>query len=464
MLDPDSTVPIIVLLTLFLLHASFAAFKQAITSIRKSRRLQLIEQDHIAAKRIDALAEDIPLTFTTEQLALKLITSTIIVFAIIVYAEPLAQAVSVSSFTAAFTIVTVFILPILILTEVIAKEVATKFAEPIALWAVYPFSWLSYVAAPLAKIAVFTSRLLSGRWDERDSETGNLTITEEDLLSYVDVGEEEGVLKEDEKAMIYSIIDLDDTVAREVMIPRIDIVAVEHNTSIEEAIDIAMQAGHSRLPVYAETIDNILGVLYVKDLLVYWHADTFPKSVAGLERQVYFVPETKPASELLRELQSKKVHIAIVVDEYGGTAGLVTIEDILEEIVGEIQDEHDADEFYMQYVSDNEYIFNARISLDDVNSLMSLELPTNESDTLGGLIYNALGRVPTAGDSLSGESLGFPDLYFTVLDVDGRRIQTVKIYRTDSQNIGTSQEYNVSISQNSSSLLNNSHQSFSESS
>lgn len=428
MIEPDSTTPILILVALLILHGIFAAISEAIISVRKSRRVQLIEEGNPAAQIIDTLAEDTTHLFTTEQLALKFLGFFIVIFAVFSYTDSLAYLLSVSDLIAAIIIVIVAAFVTLFLGELIPKEIGRGFAEPIALGLIYPFNWLSYLAAPLARTATRAGRILTGRWDE--TEEGSLsTITEEDLLSYVDVGEEEGLLKEQVKEMIYSIFDLDDTLAREVMVPRIDIVAVEADTPVLEAMNIILQAGHSRAPVYVDTLDNIIGILYVKDLLRYWLEKGEPRPVRGLERKVYYVPETKPVNDLLRELQVKKVHIAIVVDEYGGTAGLVTIEDLLEEIVGEIQDEHDADEFYMQHISDDEYIFSARMDIDDINDLMGIELPTDESDTLGGLIYDLLGRIPKSGDTLSGVAFGAPDLRFTVLDVDGRRIKTAKVER-----------------------------------
>ena len=206
--------------------------------------------------------------------------------------------------------------------------------------------------------------------------------------------------------------------------PRIDVVAVEAQTSVQEALSIILEAGHSRLPVYTDNIDNIVGLLYAKDLLAHWRDGGEPSSVQPLVREVYFVPETKPVSDLLRELQTRKLQIAIVVDEYGGMAGLVTIEDVLEEIVGEIQDEYDSDEFFMERITDHEYIFNARADLDDINHIMSINLPTEENDTLGGLVYAMVGRVPEVGDSVE-----VADTRLTVLAVDGRRIGRVKIQR-----------------------------------
>ncbi|MCL4304085.1 MAG: hemolysin family protein [Anaerolineae bacterium] len=423
MLDPASLTPVIVLAVLLIIHAFFAMAKEAIVSIRRSRRLQLVEESNHAAELVNNLAEDATRLLTTEQLILKFLGFFFIGFAAFVYTLPLAQLISINNFAAMIMVTIAAVLITLIFGELIPREIARNYAEPIALWSIYPFNLLSYVAAPLARLITKIGRGLTGRWDE-PGDYGLGTITEEDLRTYVDAGEEGGLLKEEEKEMIYSIFDLGDTLAREIMVPRIDIVAVEADTAVVEALDTILEAGHSRVPVYDDNIDNVIGILYAKDLLAHWRNGGDPRPVRGLEREVYYVPETKPVSDLLRELQSKKVHIAIVVDEYGGTAGLVTIEDILEEIVGEIQDEYDTEEFLMECISDDEYIFSARIDLDDVNDIMAVELPTDESDTLGGLVYSMLGRVPVVGDSLE-----VANLQLTVLAVEGRRIVKVKVQR-----------------------------------
>jgi CBS domain containing-hemolysin-like protein len=185
-----------------------------------------------------------------------------------------------------------------------------------------------------------------------------------------------------------------------------------------------MEAGHSRIPVYQETIDNVQGVLYAKDLLPYLREGRTDVPLKSILRQAYFIPEMKNASDLLPDLQQRRVHMAIVVDEYGGMAGLVTIEDLLEEIVGEIQDEYDTEEPFVEFVSDDEYIFDARVDLDDLNRLMDVELPTDDSDTLGGFIYSELGKVPAVGDRVF-----FDDMGFTVESVAGRRIKKVHVER-----------------------------------
>jgi Hemolysins and related proteins containing CBS domains len=242
----------------------------------------------------------------------------------------------------------------------------------------------------------------------------------------VDAREEEGVIEEEEKEMIYSIFELGETMAREVMVPRIDIVAVDVQTPPEEVVRVIAETGHSRIPVYEGTVDAILGLVYAKDLLLHLQCDGSRRPLREMLRPAYFVPETKKVDDLLREMQQRRIHMAIVVDEYGGTAGLVTVEDILEEIVGEIQDEYDAEEPSFEQVGEGEYILDARMNLDDVNDLLGADLPTETADTLGGLIYDALGRVPVPGDQLE-----VGRWRIEVLTVSGRRIRKVRMTRKE---------------------------------
>ncbi len=420
-MDPDSSTYILVLFVLLALHAFFAAAKEAIVSIRKSRRLQLIEEGRRGARRIDSLADDASRLLATEQFVLKFIGFFIIAFAVLVFSPRLAQALFTNDLVAAGIIIILAGLATLIFGELVPREIARHRAESIAFSSIPIMYLLSYIVAPLARMVTRFSWRLTGR-SEQGTIVGLGIITEEDLRAYVDASEEGGALRKDEKAMIYSIFNLDDTLAREIMIPRIDVVAVEAQTRVRDALDVILEAGHSRLPVFSEHIDNVVGILYAKDLLAHWRDGAEPSLVHSLVREVYFVPETKPVSELLRELQTRKLQIAIVVDEYGGMAGLVTIEDVVEEIVGEIQDEYDSDEFFMERITDHEYIFNARADLDDINHIMDIELPTAESDTLGGLVYTMIGRVPEVGDSVV-----VADTRLTVLAVDGHRIGRVKI-------------------------------------
>ncbi len=251
------------------------------------------------------------------------------------------------------------------------------------------------------------------------------TITEEEIKSAVSAGEQEGIIEEEAREMIYSIFNLDNMITREIMIPRIDIIALEVNTPLDNTLDTIIASGHSRFPVYEETIDNIIGILHAKDLLLQYQnkCDGMPLR-AEILRPAYFVPESKRLDNLLKEMQHDKIQLAIVVDEYGGTAGLVTLEDIVEEIVGEIHDEYDQEEPEVVFENDGSYLFEARIPLDDVQNMLDIPLPLEEADSLSGFIYNQLGHVPTVG-----ERLIFGDAAFEVTEITGRRIRKVRATR-----------------------------------
>jgi len=247
-------------------------------------------------------------------------------------------------------------------------------------------------------------------------------VTEDEIKTLLDTGEKEGVLEQDERQMIFSIFQFGDTLAREIMVPRIDMFALEVNTPINKAAEAVLQSGYSRVPVYEEKIDNILGLLYTKDMLKVWLEDNQYDSLRDLLRPANFIPESKKVDDLLAEMQDERIHIAIVADEYGGVAGLVTLEDIVEEIVGEIRDEYDqGEEALFQKINDAEYLFHGRIDLDDVNEMLGVSLPTEEADTLGGFIYNQLGRVPKAK-----ENIQLNGLTLNIEQISGRRIQKVR--------------------------------------
>ncbi|OGO34426.1 MAG: hypothetical protein A2Z16_08375 [Chloroflexi bacterium RBG_16_54_18] len=261
-------------------------------------------------------------------------------------------------------------------------------------------------------------------------------LTEDELKNLVDAGQQEGIFELGERRMIYSIFQLGDTLAREIMIPRIDMQALEVNTPLPAAIDALLTSGHSRVPIYEESIDNMLGLLYAKDILSAWYEGDQLQSLHKLIRQAYFVPEAKKVDELLNEMQIQRVHMAIVVDEYGGIAGLVTLEDIVEEIVGEIQDEYDqAEEAPYTEQIDGSYLFLGRVDLDDFNEIVGSTLPKDEAETLGGYIYSQLGRVPGVG-----EQVRIGDLQLTVEQVSARRIRKVRV-AWQKQEIESEEDY-----------------------
>jgi putative hemolysin len=250
-------------------------------------------------------------------------------------------------------------------------------------------------------------------------------MTEDELRAWVEVGQPTGGLEKGERQMIASIFHFGDTLCREIMVPRIDILALEANTTVPEAVQALTLSGHSRVPVYEETIDSVIGLLYAKDLLHASLKDEEPGNIRPFLRPAYYVPEAKKVDELLREMQIHSIHMAIVVDEYGGMAGLVTLEDIVEEIVGEIRDEYDqGEELLYQQISEDECILSGRIGLDDLNEVLGTHLTTDNADTLGGYIYGMIGRVPVGGEHIQLE-----DWDLVVEQVTGRRIRKVHARR-----------------------------------
>lgn len=277
--------------------------------------------------------------------------------------------------------------------------------------------WLLWPIASLLRSGA--ARIATGN-DGESAET--IFMTEEGLRLLINVAEEEDAILDSEREMIASILEMDDTVVREVMVPRIDIVAINVETSLRDALDTIIQAGHSRIPVYEGNVDRVVGFLYAKDLLKCFRDSRMDMPIYDLLRPAYFVPVSKKVNMLFREMQKRRVHVAVVVDEYGGTAGLVTIEDLIEEIVGEIQDEYDIQEdSYVQPMGPHAYLLNSRLDIYTLSDLLSLELEDEDTDTLGGLIYSRMGRVPEQGASVEVRSWRF-----TVLSLDGRRIDQVR--------------------------------------
>ena len=249
----------------------------------------------------------------------------------------------------------------------------------------------------------------------------------EDLLRLANIDTAGEIIEEEERQMIRGIIEMEDTIAREIMAPRIDIIALDVSETIDDALKLIVEKGFSRIPLYDETVDNVVGIVYAKDLLRCIVEGRRP-ALKDVARPPYFIPESKRVDELLAELRQSKVHIAIVVDEYGGTAGLVTIEDLLEEIVGEIQDEYDREEAPIERVNDSEAILDARVSIDALSELFGFQTDAEDYDTIGGFVYHHLGKVPVAGDEVRVDGLTL-----RVLSVLGRRIKKVRATKSSHQ-------------------------------
>lgn len=258
--------------------------------------------------------------------------------------------------------------------------------------------------------------------------SGRKKITEEEIQEVITAGEEEGLINPEENAMIQSIFHFRDTVVREIMVPRNDMGCIDSNDSIQEVLSKIIAFGHSRLPVYEGTLDNIVGLLYAKDLLKYWGMNFSHFDLNKILRAPYYIPETKNLEELLQEFKRKRVHMAIVIDEYGGTSGLVTIEDLLEQIVGDIQDEYDVEEDWLIPQPDGAIIVDARLPIEELEEYLGIEIEREMFDTVGGFIFHLTGKIPRSGEVAENH-----DIRLRILDADERKIRRVRIERKTEQ-------------------------------
>ncbi len=420
--DPEPRLLLLGIGLCLLVLAFTSAVDAAFTAISRHRLHALLDERGPGTRRSVSQILDDPYRFRTAVLVLNsgmTITATGLTLALVGGDGPWAVAGGLGA----------LFLAILSLSEVVPKALAVRNPEAAALLLSRPMSALATALWPLIALVSLplrpVYRLLSGQ----DASSLPL-VTEEELRLLVNVGEEEGLIERDERSMIEGVIAFGDTLLREIMVPRVDIVALPLDATLEQAMDTVAASGYSRIPVYEETLDHVVGILYAKDLIPALRERGRDQRINHLLRPAHFVPETMKVNMLLEDLQRRKVHMAIIVDEYGGTAGLATIEDLLEQIVGEIQDEYDTEDPSIQPVSANEYIVDARVSIDDGNELLGLELAA-EADRLGGLIYEKLGRVPRVGDVVE---LG--DVTVTVLSVKGVRAQKLRIVHKKREAVG----------------------------
>src|SRR5437763_15827955 len=415
--DAEAWLQLVILLVSLFLCATASAAETALTSISRIKLRNLVEEGDVRAAEIENLLTN-PNVFLSTILVVNSVA--------VIVASSMATVLALRfSETWGELISTVLIsLIVLIFCEITPKTAAVQ--NPIR-WAhvlvnpVRVAAWLLHpLIVTLSAITNTLVRLMGGQMKHRGP-----FVTEEELRLLVNVSEEEGVLEEEETDMIHSIFEFADTTVREVMIPRIDMVTLESDATVDEAVDLALQGGFSRIPVYEDTIENIIVVLFTKDMLKQLREEHNSLPIRELVRPPYFVPESKKLDDLLHEIRQKRTHMAIVVDEYGSVAGLVTIEDLVEEIVGDIQDEYDREENLYEQVSQFEYTFNAKINLDEFNELMDTDLENEDYETLGGFLLGQLDKIPVPGDTIT-----FKNLTFTVLTTRGLRITKVRVERT----------------------------------
>ncbi|HLH99762.1 MAG TPA: hemolysin family protein [Acidimicrobiales bacterium] len=403
-----------VVVVLIVCTGFLALSETAITRMSKIKAQSLVDEGVRGAQTLVRLVERTERVLPVVLFALELCTL-VAATLVGVVAEQLLGALGVIVATA-FEVVIIFVV-----AELAPKTWAVQHSERAALLAapvvsgLYAFSPLRWVTRGLIGVA---NVILPGKGIKEGPYT-----SDEMIRAVADTAADEEVIERGERTLIHSVIDFGDTVVRDVMIPRPDMVAVESRARIADVVDIAISAGYSRIPAFDQGIDDIVGIVYVKDLLKAEREDRADEEVSSLLREAQFTPESKRISELMREMQASKHHMCIVVDEFGGTAGIVTLEDLIEELVGEITDEYDTDETNVERLADGSLVINARMPIDEVDELLAESpLPEGDWDTIGGLIYSELGHVPIEGEEV--ELGGYRLVAQRVL---GRRIGRVRI-------------------------------------
>ena len=421
----------IVIAFLILLNGLFVAAEFALVTVRRSRIEQLIDEGNSGARRVQRLKSNTGRFLAVIQIGVTFVGFLAAAFAgasIVGELERVLTGIPAlqpqAGVIALLLVTTVVSLVTIVFGELVPKAIALAHAERLALLFAGPIDLLGRILAPLVWLLTTVTQTITRVFGIADMQQER--VTAEELMILVERGGEQGVIEAEEQQMIGAVLELGEQRVHEVMVPRIDIKALPATTTLDEIIDMIVGEGHSRIPIYEESIDNVVGILYAKDLIPYLAKGEQP-DFRSILRTPLFVPESISVDDLLHNFQRGKVHIAIVLDEYGGTAGLVTIEDLIEEIVGESQDEYDVEEPMIVALSDDEARVDGRASVNDLTEHFGVELDDEDKeqyDTVGGLVYHEIGGVPNVGDKVEVDSLTL-----TVESTDGRRVGKVLVVR-----------------------------------
>ena len=408
------TIEITLLVILIGLSGFFSASEAALLAMSRSRLKQLISQKKPEAEKIRKLMAKPNVTISTIVIGNNIVN---------ISASAIATGLAIQTFgNAGIGIATgVMTLTVLIFGEIVPKTYAMRHAEKTMRKGAGLLIALNYILYPMMRILTpITSGILKALGTDVSKRPPK--VTEEEIKTLVGISEEEGVIEKREREMIYKVFEFGDTEVREIMTPRMDIIGESENKTIGQAIKKALDSGVSRIPIYKKTRDRIQGIVYVKDLLEYITKRKTGTRLKSLTKPVLFVPETKKLDKLFKEMQEKKIHMAIVVDEYGGTAGLVTLEDILEELVGDIYDEYDITEKEIQKIDEKTSIVDAKMNIDEINEILKTDLPEKEVDTIGGYVYKRLGKKPKNGEKIrAGKHM------LIIEEMDGQRVGKIRI-------------------------------------
>ena len=427
---------IIVLVILIALNAFFAATEIAFISLNDAKIEKQVKEGNKKAQQISKMLKNPSKFLATIQIGITLAGFLSSAFASDAFADKLAPvinnlipAISVETWRAISIVIITIILSYftLVFGELVPKRIAMKNHEKLANYTIGIVRFISIVTAPFVKLLTLSTNIVSKIFGV--TETDEEVVTEEEIRIMVDVGEEKGSIEEEEKELINNVFEFNDKTAGEIMTHRKDIFGIEINEDIDKMLDKLDEYKYSRIPVYKETIDEIEGILYIKDILKYLK-DNKKVKIKSLMREPYFVSQSKMINELFRELQKNKKQMAIVVDEYGGTAGIVTMEDILEELVGNIFDEYDEVEQEYEKIDDNTYMIRGSVSIHNLKKILDIDIEDGEYDTLSGYLTEKLGRIPEEEENPIVET---KDVTYKIEEYEDKRIIWVKACKNNQE-------------------------------
>lgn len=424
---------LIILFSLILLNAFFSMSEIAVITLNDKKIKKMAENGDKGAKKLVKFMENSGKFLATIQVGVTISGFLTSAIASQSFSGMLADALSFLPLSAStgYAISTVIITIILsyfslVLGELVPKKIAMQHAEKIAFSVAGILQAVGTAFNPFIRLLSSSTNIVI-RILGFDPDANEDTLTEEEILMMVDAGKEKGFIEDSAKDMIENVFDFDNKTANEIMTHRIDIAAVEDNQTIRDAVELAITKGYSRIPVFNEDLDNIIGVVYVKDLLKYICEELPEKTkIVDIMRPIAFIPESKRCNELFSEMTANKTQIAIVIDEYGGTEGLITMEDLVESIVGNIQDEYDNEEEEITKISDNTFTVDGSAAIDEVSELVGISLPKGDYDTIAGMIVDKLGRIPEKDDH---SSVIVENVKFTIQKVEDRRITKISVVK-----------------------------------
>lgn len=418
----------IVIVALTGINAFFSSAEMAIVSINKNKLKILVEEGNKKAIMLENLMKEPSKFLSTIQVGITLAGF----FASASAATGLSQYLSIylrklgipySGQISMILITFVLSYITLVFGELIPKRIALKSSEKIALSSVGTIVTVSKIFSPFVKFLTFSTNIILTALKMKEDDIEE-KVSKEELRSLVEVGREHGIINEVEKEMIENIIEFDEKVAREIMIPRTKVFLIDKNISVDELFEKKEVEVYSRIPVYEDEADNIVGILFMKDLMIEAYRKGFQNvKLPEIMQEAYFVPETKNVNELFNEMQSEKKHIAILIDEYGGFSGIVTLEDLIEEVMGNISDEFDADDSSIKKLSANKYLINGELSLNDLNDYFHIELESKHYDTLSGLLIEHMGYIPEDNEDI--EPIIIDEISFKPKRVKDKKIEWV---------------------------------------